>query len=257
MKNFPGSFVRWCPAALVMLASSVQAQPEPAGFAEIHQLDRPVGSRPGETVRIVNRFGNVRIRAIPDAAEGSLRATIQSTAGDIVPAAIRVTESDDGPIFEIVPGKRAEALIRVDVVVALPDVAGIDVEMDQGDFTMHPASCPVRIRADSGSINLRTSGPVDVKVLDGHVTYNPPRDGKVDGGRIQTSGAPVDALLSERVVLNFRVLSGVAVTTDSLPLLRSARRDGRAMLFELHEGAPWLEVLTDHGPVRLVLEGHR
>lgn len=249
--------MRWCPAALVMLASSVQAQPEPAGFAEIHQLDRPVESRSGQTVRIVNRFGNVRIRAIPDAAQGSLRATVQSTSREVVPAAIRVTDGDDGPTFEIVSGKSADALIRVDVVVALPDTSGIDVEMDRGDFTMHPASYPVRIRAATGSINLRTSGEVEVEVLDGRVTYNPPRDEQPAGGRIRTSGASVDALLAENAELNFRVASGVAVTTDSLALLQARTRDGRVVLFSPHENAPVLEILTDHGPVRLVLEGHR
>ena len=257
MKYIAGSFLFGGLAVLGMLASSVQAQPEPAGFAEIHQVDRPLESRPGETVRIVNRFGNVRIRAIPDAAQASMRATIQSTSGDVVPADIQSMQGDEGPIYEVVSGKSADTLIRVDVVVALPDTSGIDVAMEDGDFTMHPASYPVRIRATAGSINLRTSGNVDVEVLDGRVTYNPPRDRQPAGGRIKTSGAPVDALLSADAALNFRVASGVAVTTDSLELLQARTRDGRAVVFSQHDNAPVLEILTDHGPVRLVLEGHR
>lgn len=244
-------------AALGTFTTSLQAQPEPAGFAEIHQVDSPVESRRGEIVRIVNRYGNIRIRAIPNAAEGSMRATIQSTSKDVVPASIQASETVDGPIYQVVPAKSADALIRVDVVVALPDKAGIEVEMADGDFTMHPASYPVRIRADSGLINLRTSGKVDVEVLAGHVIYNPPRDQSPTGGRIQTSGAPVDALLARDVELNFRVTSGVAVTTDSLALLQARTRVGRAVVFAPHADAPQLEILTDHGPVRLVLEGLR
>jgi len=244
-------------AALVLLFSSVHAQPEPAGFGEIHQIDQAVKSIRGETVRIVNPFGNVRIRAIPDAADGMLRATVQSTSRDGIPASVRTRDGDRGPVFEVVAAEQAAALLRVDVVVALPDKAGLDVEMARGDFTMHAATYPVRIRADAGNINLRTAGPVDVEVIDGHVTYNPPRDRKLAGGRIQTSSAPVDVLVSSHAVLKFRVVSGAAVTTDSLALLQSRSRDGRATVFAYHAGADALAIQTDHAPVRLVVEGHR
>lgn len=255
MTDSSGRFLCFALAALGAFATHVGAQPEPAGFAEIHQVDSPVESRRGEVVHIVNHYGNVRIRAVPDAADGAMRATIQSTSRDLVPASIRAGASDQGPVYQVVPSKNADALIRVDVVVALPDKAGIDVEMKTGDFTMHPASYPVRIRAEAGTINLRSSGRVDVEVLGGQVVYNPPRDQQPTGGRIKTSGAPVDALLGADMPLNFRVASGVAVTTDSLELLQARTRDGRALLFAPHEGAPLLEILTDHGPVRLVVEG--
>lgn len=247
-------------AALAVLGApglAVQAQPEPAGFAEIHQIDRTITSERGQTVRIVNRYGNVRIRAVPDAAQGTLRATVQSAFEGVVPAAIQAAKDNQGPVYEVVAGKRADALIRVDVVVGLPDRAGIDVELDSGDFTMHPATYPVRVRAAAGAINLRTSGAVDVEVLGGQVVYNPPRDRRPSGGRIKTSGAPVDVLLGANTELNFRVTSGVAVTTDSLQLLQARSRDDRAFVFELFDNAPELEILTDHGPVRLVREGHR
>ncbi len=257
MKNPEARFLGWALAVLAGVAPSVQAQPEPAGYAEIHQIDQPVESRRGETVRIVNLYGNVRIRAVPDAAEGSMRATVQATTKDTVPAAIQMAEGEDGPIYQVVQGKRPDALIRADVVVALPDKAGIDVELDNGDFTMHPASYPIRVRARSGAINLRTSGLVDIELLDGHVTYNPPRDQQPSGGRIKTSGAPVDVLLAPKAALNFRVTSGVSVTTDSLELLQARIRDGRAVQFAPHKRASVLEILTDHGPVRLVLQGHR
>lgn len=265
MKIFAGSSLRRALAGLAVVcvaaqALVVQAQPEPAGFAEIHQLNKTVESRSGETVRIVNRFGNVRIRAVPDAAEGSMRATVQSTSGDAVPAAIRTTEGHDGPVYEVVPGKNADELIRVDVVVALPDKAGIDVEMEHGDFTMHPASYPVRLRARSGKVRLRTSGRVDVEVPDGHVIYSPPEGGSSKppaGGRIQTSGAPVDVLVGCKTALIYRVVSGAAATTDSLALLKTRRRDGRAVLFGDRESNRLLEIQTDHAPVRLVVEGVR
>jgi len=244
-------------AALIMASASFAAQPEPAGFAEIHQLDQAVDVVRGETVRIVNPFGNVRVRAVPDAAGGMMRATVQSTSTISVPAGIQARHDDVGPVYEVVAGPQSETLIRVDVVVALPDKAALDVEMVHGDFTMHAATYPVRIRAESGNIDLHTAGSVDVEVLEGHVRYKPPHGPAPAGGRIQTSGAPVDVIVGSRALLNFRVVSGAAVTTDSLLLLQSRSRDGRATVFAPHDEADQLFIQTDHAPVRLVAEGHR
>lgn len=246
-------------AAQPQVHGEPQAQVEPqAHGAEVtlHQIDHPVRSEPGETIRIVNPYGNVRVRAIPDAAPGSLRITIQSSDGGRAPALVDSSQSDEGPVYEI-SSQRPQSLLRVDVVVALPDRAGIDVRLTDGDFTMHPARYPVRVRADSGAVTVRTLGEVDVRVWSGHLTYNPPSGGAPAGGRLQSSGAPVDVLMKGAGPLAFRVLSGAAVTTDSLPLLRTRAISGRAVSFGADPEAETLEIRTDHGPVRLVFEGHR
>lgn len=248
------------PVLAACVPGGIGAQPEPAGFAELHQIDRDVASVAGETIRIVNRYGNIRIRSVPDQAEGSLRVTVQAYSKDTIPASVETRRSEDGPVYEVMADSASGDFIRADLVVALPDRAGVDVVLEDGDFTMHPATYPVRVRARSGQVRLRTTGRVDVEVLDGHVVYNPPGGSPstpIAGGRIQTSGAPVDVLVGDRTALAYRVVSGAAVTTDSLALLESRRRDGRAVLFGDREGNGLLEIQTDHAPVRLVAEGNR
>lgn len=237
--------------------SAAAAGSEPDGPGAVHRIDRPVKSETGETIRIVNPFGNVRVRAIPGAAAPSMRVTVQSAAEDVVAARLEVGEHEEGPVYAVVASDRGGALLRADVVVALPDRAGIDVRMEHGDFTMHPAAYPVRLRAESGDVKLRTVGPVDVRVWSGRVVYDPPADAAPSGGRVQTSGAPVDVLMKGAGPLNFRVVSGAAVTTDSTAILRTRTRSGRAVLFGSDEVAATLDIRTDHAPVRLVFEGHR
>lgn len=251
------------PAALALLAATLlvpfapaAAQPEP-GVGIIHQLDHAVRSRAGETIRIVNPFGNVRVRSIPDAARASLRVTVQSSREGPAPARLAASEHDGGPVYAVEAADPAGALIRADLVVALPDRAGLDVRLHDGDFAMHAAGYPVRLRARSGDVGLRTTGRVDVEVVSGRVVYNPPAGAAPAGGRIVTSAAPVDVLARHAGPLNFRVLSGSAVTTDSPALLGTRTRDGRAVLFGDHDEAAVLTVRTDHAPVRLVLEANR
>lgn len=224
--------------------------------ATIHQVDHPVRSEPGETIRIANPYGNVVVRAIPDAAPASLRMTMQSSDGERPPARLDSSEGDEGPVYKI-SSTRPGSLLRVDVVVALPDRAGIDVQLTEGDFTMHPARYPVRVQADSGAVTVRTLGEVDVRVWSGRVIYNPPSGGAPAGGRVQTSGAPVDVLMKGAGPLAFRVISGAAVTTDSLSLLRTRASSGRAVSFGASQEAETLDIRTDHGPVRLVFNGNR
>jgi hypothetical protein len=182
---------------------------------------------------------------------------VQSAHDGPVPARLDVGEHGDGPVYAVVATRPDHPPLRADVVVGLPDRAGIDVRLVRGDFAMHPAGYPVRVRADSGAIGLRTLGAVDVRVTDGRVVYDPPGDGAAAGGSIRTSGAPVDVLMRGAAPLNFRIVSGAAVTTDSPALLATRSRDDRAVSFGPGQASATLAVQTDHAPVRLVVEGHR
>ncbi|MGK7295715.1 MAG: hypothetical protein ACNS61_07815 [Candidatus Wenzhouxiangella sp. M2_3B_020] len=243
--------------SLLCVSATGLSQPEPAEGVHIYQIDHGVRSERGETIRIVNPFGNVRIRAIPHAGEPSLRVTVQSEIEEPAPVRLKAGDGESGPVYALVAGKRPGNLVRADLVVGLPDRAGLDVELNDGDFTMHAATYPVRLRAGAGDVDLRTSGPVDVEVRNGKVTYNPPDGRAPAGGRIQTSGAPVDVLARGAGPLAFRIISGAAVTTDSIELMRTRRTDGRAVVFGDTEAAGVLRIQTDHAPVRLVLEGFR
>lgn len=252
-------------AALLLagLAGLAPAQPEEtAAGAEIHQLDARFEVEDGMRVRLENPHGNVRVRAVPLVADGELRVTVQTPAGRSNPLRIRqerrgrelvlAVEADDPRVLRT-PGR----LLRADFVVALPDRVELDVEMDAGDFTMHAASYPVRLRAEHATVRLRTSGPVDVELLDGHVIYHLEGRDPVAGGRIQTSAAPVDVIRADLARVRFETLSGAAVTSDSLEILSARETDGRIQRFGDDRDQAVLYIQTDTGPIRLVAHGLR
>ena len=242
------------------LSHFATAQPETAS-GELRQLDLAFDVKPGFRVRVVNPYGNVRIREVPLAARAEIRVTVQTREGRDVPARIVEERSANGLSLSVAGGETrldaSEDFLRADFVLAVPDSVELDVELEHGDFTMHAATYPLRLRARSGNVNLRTSGPVDVEILDGHVIYNPGTEGRLQGGRIQTSDAPVDALLRGNELINFRVISGAAVTTDSLELLERRNTEGRATTFHRSDSDATLDIQTDAGPVRLVVHGIR
>ena len=249
------------PALLVLIPLFASAEvPEPAIGAELYQLDRSLTLKEGMLVRVVNPYGNVRIRALPDAADGELRVTVQTDAGVANPAAIVERVVDGGLELGIVGDSDLRAIdgfLRADFVLGLPNRIRLEVELEEGDFTMHPADYPVTVRARSGSIRIGTTGEIDVSTLHGHVFYQPGGEGRVAGGRIQTSTAPVDVLIRRPERLNFEVVSGAAVTTDSLAILQRRSREGRALRFVDDEQVGMLRIQTDEAPVRLVVEGIR
>jgi len=232
--------------------------------AEIHQLDADFEVRDGMQVRIENPYGNVRIREVPLAADGQLRVTVQTPAGQPNPLRIQSkrTAEPDRVVLGVESLERAaegrpEGLLRADFVIALPDRAAVDVAMERGDFTMHPATYPVRLRAAHARVQVSTTGTVDVEVPSGHVIYHAAAAGRVAGGRIQTSSAPVDVRRADIGRVNYQTLSGAAVTTDSLAILSARRREGREEHFIGEPSNAVLEIQTDTGPIRLVGEGMR
>ncbi|GAB4170323.1 MAG: hypothetical protein Kow0020_04470 [Wenzhouxiangellaceae bacterium] len=240
-----------------------QAQPEPAATGHLHQLDLELPVKSGQRIRVVNPDGNVRIRALPDAAPLQFRATVQTLSGDRSPARIVTTEIDGGIELKLAAADDAEPLtanedfLRADFVLGVPDRIVLEVRMDRGDFTMHQAGYPVTLRANEAQVRLRTTGRVDVETLAGHVIYQPGRAATPAGGRILTSSAPVDLLLPGPDALTVEVVSGAAATTDSLQVLQRRERDGRTIRFRGAGDAAVLNVQTDTGPVRLVVEGLR
>ncbi len=247
--------------ALALGTSVVAAeQPEAAVGGGLHQLDLALQLKDGQRVRVINPYGDVRLRAVPDAAEGELRVSVQTAAGVANPAWIVSRQIEDGIELAIegdVSLRDVEGFLRADFVLGLPNRVRLDIEMARGDFTMHPFDAPIRLRAEHGTIRLRTTGEVDVEVLSGHVVYQPGGEAGIGGGRIQTSSAPVDVLLQRPERLNFEVVSGAAVTTDSMAILARRTRDGRTLRFVDEPAAGLLRIQTDAAPVRLVTEGIR
>ena len=243
--------------------TSLQAQREKSPpEVEIHQLDLEFEVRDGMPVRIDNPFGNIRIREVPLAADGRLRVTVQTPIGESNPLRIRQDRDSDGLELAVEGVERSadgrpEGLLRADFVAALPDRVELDVTMERGDFKMHPATYPVRLRAEHARVKVLTTGRADVEVLSGHVIYQAAGEGRVAGGRIQTSSAPVDVRRADVSQVNYRTLSGAAVTTDSLAILRTRKTEGREEHFIGDPDLATLEIQTDTGPIRLVAEGMR
>jgi hypothetical protein len=239
------------------------AQPEPAAGGELHTVGQPFSVKDGGRLVIFNPHGNVRIRAIPLAASPEFRVVMQTAEGVERPAELRVDALENGVRLAIEPvsaGRLSEeqGFLRADFVVALPDRFALEVEMVDGSFTMHPAGYPVTVRARDARLNLRTTGELDVEITDGHVVVQQGAgDTPLAGGRIQTSGAPVDVLGADIARVTYSTLSGAAVTTDSAALLAARVRDGRAYRFVGKPDNPVLTIQTDHAPIRLVAEGIR
>lgn len=247
--------------ALALAGSLVVAdQAEPAVGGGLYQLDLALQVKDGQRIRIVNPYGNVRLRALPDVSDGELRVSVQTDADVANPARIVRRELDDGVELSIEGDadlRSIDGFLRADFVLGLPNRVRLEIEMERGDFTMHPADYPIRLRAEHGAIRLRTTGEVDVQILSGSVIYQPDGEGRIAGGRIQTSSAPVDVLLQQPERLNFEVVSGAAVTTDSASILSRRTRDGRALRFVDDADAGLLRIQTDAAPVRLVVDGIR
>lgn len=261
-------------AVLVLSFSASVAQqrdePEPAQW-DLQQINERFALPGDSRLEINNPYGNVRIRSMPAGAEIEVTVNLQ-TVGDWAYTPIITRDRSESGVLRLGLGTREAPdtelplagdgsadghVVRADITIGLPDRWPLAVFLAEGDFTMHGATYPLTLRAESGNITLRTSGELDVLVSAGAVRYFPPKDSRPAGGRIQTSSAKVDVVLAAPDMLNYHTVSGAAVTSDSQRILASRSRDGRVTEFQLSESAGILEIQTDTGPIRLVSEGFR
>jgi len=248
--------------AMAWFSATAFAVPETAADAVSIQLNTSLAITDGQLIVVDNPWGNVGIRAVPMAAGLEARASVQFTGpGDRPEVLFEPRLEGDATIlalaFDPLPETRSAATVRADLVVSLPDRVALEVHMDRGTFTMHPAGFALRLRGNDLRARIRTSGLLDVAVDAGQIIYLPPAERPPLGGRIRTSSAPVDILLADAEGLNFEIISGAAPTTDSLALLQARSISGRRVLFTPRPEQPVLAIQTDTGPVRLVTEGLR
>ncbi len=233
----------------------------PTGRAEIEfeRQDWTGSPAPGTLIRVENLYGDIRLRRAPY-GELEVRAVIQR--GDAFKGEARLVHAS-------APGREqfrieftgaepaAFSDARVDMVLGFPEALAFEASMNDGRFTMHDGDFAVSIVAERADLRVVTTGPVDVRSWHGDIELRLNPEGTPAGGRIQTSSGAVNLIIPDPDPLSLRIISGVAVTTDSLQLLSRRSREGREWRFTGSDQAVAdYFIQTDSGPIRLVAESH-
>jgi len=219
-----------------------------------------------ERLEIVNRFGNVSVRVVPEAMVEVIEA-LQRHRDDPRRARL-VFEAQDGAVraaveidtSETLPEKLPDAWRkrRVDLSVYIPPGCELSVETLHGDVKARGLRAPARARSVSGSIRLQTGsratassdhGPVTV-IFQKAVFQTADWPGTLEissqTGDVEVQ-LPVGAELEARLETAGEIATDYSLEVDWAP--GSLRKSARAVL---GSGGRGLELSSERGAVKLL-----
>jgi len=131
----------------------------------------------GQPIRIVNRWGNIEVRARPRTGSFDVTAAIQRN-GEIPPPppTLRQRVVDGTAEFRVdFPGARIEPARtgRVDLAVFVPPGHPLELEARDGLVKAGKTANPMRVRTDSGPIRIVNDGPIEVRSATGRIEVRP------------------------------------------------------------------------------------
>jgi len=130
-----------------------------------------------QPIRIVNRWGNIEVRARPRTGSFDVTAAIQRI-GEVPPPPPRLGQRavDGTAEFRVdFPGARMEPARtgRVDIAVFVPPGHPLELEAGNGMVKAVKTANPLRVRTDSGPIRIVNDGPIDARSAAGRIEVRP------------------------------------------------------------------------------------
>ena len=212
----------------------------------------------GQTVRVVNRYGNIYARFGGYENRMELLATVQTLDPERPDLEVRRTPTDDGGLDVSVEdpapnssGKRG----RIDLVVFVPEGIALQAETEgdlievkglHGDVHVRTVTGDVRIREVDGRVNVTTDrGEVSV-ALESAVTLQPQelvsRTGNIELHVWEDADFDVDLRTSGQITTDF-----------SLQIEhRRFEEPGKIATTVIGEGGPRLAVSSKRGQIKLL-----
>lgn len=135
---------------------------------------------PGSDIRIVNHWGDIRVRSAPGGDPVMADAAVQRI-GEPFPSKPRLAVSEDGRSFSLeveYPGASLEPRTgRVDLAVFIPAGHAVFLETLDGTIETKRTRLDLTARSSSGEIRFINQGTADVETQSGRVVARPTEPG--------------------------------------------------------------------------------
>lgn len=256
-----------CVVALAMALCGVHAETPDSDLPPAKQSEQWFESvGPGETLRVVNRFGNVYARFGGYEPQTEILATIQKLDPDR-PAlevvrervesglVVRVGYADPASSGSLVTMPTAGSPDQVDLVLFVPKGATLDVETTDGliaikkirsDLFASSIDGEIRIQSIEGRIKVKSDrGPISATIEVG-VTDQPQE--------ITTVTGDIEVHLWEDAGMDVRVATSGEISTDFTMEIEHRRFEepGKHAKATVGKGGPRLDLRSKRGRVRLL-----
>jgi hypothetical protein len=218
-----------------------------------HQMERftkTVGINQPTTIKVINRYGDIRIRKADD-NQFIYHGVAQSQDGQDV--TLEFEQNKDSITAIVVYSKPAETshLDRFDLALIVPPLVTLDIEIEKGKLTTKGLDSAIKVTTEGSDIQVKTSGPAELFSKRGSVDLSVKASTQQIKSNIQTHEGFVNVTYYKDMPY-FEISTGSYVTSNSVPLLESLSQSARTFFYGDSKNNHHLNIKTDTGQIRLI-----
>jgi len=263
-------------AVLLLIALpplSAQQDNNPAQQApdfELQRFDWEGEPKPGTTLLLENRWGDIRLRQSGGKAV-LMHAVMQKIGAQPRVAELQVDDSDERITLRIVYPEHQQPETfqqgRVDVALVIPQGIAVEIVADRGMVSGKTLNNPIKVSATNSTVEFSSTTSVDIQTDSGEVAiqFKPGPDAASDSsklseyrrGRIQTLSGNILISYQPGVEIGFDMISGSSKTTDDPRLMAQREYLQRRVVMRTSPQADMLQLQSDTGEIVLSSNQYR
>ncbi len=237
---------------------------------ELQRFDWEGVPKPGTTLLLENRWGDIRLRQSGGEAV-LMHAVMQKIGAQPRVAELKVDESNEQMALRIVYPEDQQPKSfqqgRVDVALVIPQGIAVEIVADRGVVSGKTLNNPIKVSATSNPVEFSSTASVDIQSDSGEVAiqFKPGPDEASESanqneyrrGRIQTLSGNILISYQPGVEIGFDMISGSSKTTDDPRLMAQREYLQRRVLMRTSPQADMLQLQSDTGEIVLSSNQYR
>lgn len=217
---------------------------------KIQRFTENVTIKKPTTAKIINHYGDIRIRKADDeafiyhgVAQTSAAQDVKfefSHEGDVITAVVKYSKPD-----ELTPQD------RYDLAIVVPAGVTLDIEIERGRLSSKGLENELKVKSKTSDIALKTSRAVNLFSEQGNISLTLKGDKNKVNSTIQSYQGAVTVMYNEATPL-FEIQTGNHITSNSSALLDSKTTSQRSQRMGSDDAKNQIKITTDSGAINLI-----
>jgi hypothetical protein len=202
-------------------------------------------------IRIVNKFGNIRIRK---SDQDNFIFHGVSQFSNAYKAQLITKQSDNQLLITVEYPKLPDndSLERVDVALIVPNYIDLDIEIEKGDLSSKKIKNSLKARSKLSNFTIKSSNAVDLYSHNGDVSLTLVKHKTPKSIRLQTQKGNIKLTYHNKQAPGVEIISGGSTTSNSVAMLKNKKKIKRLTSYKDSKSFDNVTIQSDTGSIQLI-----
>jgi len=202
-------------------------------------------------IKIVNNFGNIRIRNT-DQDNFVFHGVSQFSK---TYQAQLIAEQSNNQLFislKYINSPAIDSLERVDVALLVPKYIELDIEIDKGHLTTKKIKNIIKVRSQYSHLTVKSSNAVDLYSYNGDINLTMLNRNEPKSLKLQTQKGQINLNYHKKQTPSVSIISGGTTTSNSVAMLKNKKKNKRTTYYKDKKSFDRVEIQSDTGSIQLI-----